>query len=240
MEQLNLQKDGENFIETPTIGQAVPKTNGESDKSELAFKIFESSIKRAKNLVEINVDIKNKKLTISKEKLLDCYRAVIVLSISALDAYIKTFLTVEIKQRLNNKSLSPELKKYIKDDLFTKDSLHQHYFENNFFDIIIQKFDEDFEKKSFQGQKSIEKYMALSGFNNIFKLVSKSADKSADNLLSDIERFTQRRHLIVHCGDHDLNQTDIKVNDISEKDATDCINLVSLIASEIHKLSQKK
>lgn len=211
-----------------------------NEKSELAFKIFNSSIKRAENLLNIDVDSQQNKIPILEDKLLDSYRAVIVLSISALDAYIKTFLIVEIKKSLNEKKLSADLKKYIKEELFTKDSLHQFVLENNFYEKVIEKFDEDFEKRSFQGQKSIDKFMKLAGVNQVFKLVSISADKSVDKLLSSIENFTQRRHLIVHCGDHDLTQTELKENTITEKDASDCIKLVSLIVNEIHKISQPK
>ena len=226
--------------EIPQTGNDVSVQKKNNQKSELAFMIFNSSIKRADNLLNINLDSKNKKNSIPEDKLLDSYRAVIVLSISALDAYVKTFLIVEIKQRLDSKNLSGDLKKYIKEELFNKDTLHQVVLENNFYDKVIERFDEDFEKKSFQGQKSIDKYMSLAGFSQIFKLISKSADKSADNLLRDIERFTQRRHLIVHCGDHDLNQTSLTENKICIEDASDCIKLVSLIANEIHKLSQAK
>jgi len=229
------------------IGEEIPivgtDKNGqiiENEKSELAFKIFNSGIKRAENLLNINIDAANNKLSIPEDKLLDSYRAVVVLSISALDAYIKTFLIVEIKRSLSEKKLSTELKRYIKEDLFTKDALHQVVLENNFYEKVIEKFDEDFEKKSFQGQKSIDKYMKLAGVNQVFKLVSNSADKSVDKLLASIENFTQRRHLIVHCGDHDLTQTELTENRITEKDASDCLNLVRLIVNEIHKISQSK
>jgi hypothetical protein len=241
MQETNeLQGDDKENDETPIVGQEVNQQASDIGKFALAFKIFHSSIKRAENLLNINVDSKSKKLSISEDKLLDSYRAVIVLSISALDAYIKTFLIVEIKQKLSARTLSPDLKKYIKEELFTKETLHQYVLEANFYDKVIERFDEDFEKKSFQGQKSIDKYMSLAGFSQIFKLISKSADKSSDNLLSDIERFTQRRHLIVHCGDHDLNQTSLTENKISATEASDCVKLVRLIANEIHKLSQSK
>ena len=82
--------------------------------------------------------------------------------------------------------------------------------------------------------------MKLAGFNQVFKMISKSADKSIDNLQSDLDRFTSRRHLIVHCGDHDLNQTNLTENQISLTDASECIKLVKLIACEIHKISQTK
>jgi hypothetical protein len=221
-------------------GNLVPDTSNKNEKSELAFKIFKSGIKRAENLLKINIGSDSSALPISNDKLLDSYRAVIVLSISALDAYVKTFLIVEIKRSLNEKKLSSDLKKYIKEELFTKDTLHQHVLEDNFYEKVIEKFDEDFEKRSFQGQKSIDKYMKLAGLNQVFKLISNSADKSVDKLHAAIENFTQRRHLIVHCGDHDLTQTTLTENTITEKDASDCISLVTLIANEIHKISTTK
>lgn len=222
---------------TGSVGLDTPAKN---EKSELAFRIFNSGIRRAENLLKINVGSDDSNLPIPMDKLLDSYRAVIVLSISALDAYVKTFLIVEIKRSLNEKKLSPELKKYIKDELFTKETLHQHVLEDNFYEKVIEKFDEDFEKKSFQGQKLIDKYMKLAGLNQIFKLIANSADRSIDKLHSSIENFTQRRHLIVHCGDHDLTQTTLTENVICEKDASDCIKLVTLIANEIHKISTAK
>jgi hypothetical protein len=221
-------------------GNLVPDTSSKDEKSELAFKIFKSGIKRAENLLKINIGLNSSALLISNDKLLDSYRAVIVLSISALDAYVKTFLIVEIKRSLHEKKLSSDLKKYIKEELFNKDTLHQHVLEDNFYEKVIEKFDEDFEKRSFQGQKSIDKYMKLAGLNQVFKLISNSADKSVDKLHAAIENFTQRRHLIVHCGDHDLTQTILTENTISEKDASDCISLVTLIANEIHKISTMK
>lgn len=228
--------EGDNSLTGNVGSDAVVK----NEKSELAFKIFNSSIRRAENLLTINISSDNASLLISEDKLLDSYRAVIVLSISALDAYVKTFLIVEIKRSLNEKKLSADLKKYIKEELFTKETLHQHVLEDNFYEKVIEKFDEDFEKKSFQGQKSIDKYMKLAGLNQVFKLISNSADKSVDKLHAAIENFTQRRHLIVHCGDHDLTQTTLTEIIISEKDASDCIKLVSLIASEIHKIATSK
>ena len=220
------------------VGQAVPRAKAH-EKSERAFDIFNSSIKRAENLLYIDQDGLNQ-YNIENDKILDCYRAVIVLSISALDAYVKTFLIVEIRIRLEERNLSSELKKYIKEELFDKDTLHQHVLDNNFFEKVSERFDEDFEKKSFQGQKSIDKYMKLAGFDQVFKMVARSADKNADNLQSDIEKFTKRRHLIVHCGDHDLNQTELTESKISVDEASECIKLVKLIACEIHKLSKDR
>lgn len=227
-----------------STGEDIPsnETSGDNSlnekKSELAFKIFNSGIKRAENLLSIDIDSNGESISIKDDKLQDSYRAVIVLSISALDAYIKTFLIVEIKKSLTEKKLSKDLKTYIKEELFSKDELHQVVLENNFYDKVIEKFDNDFEKRSFQGQKSIDKFMRLAGFNQVFKQIANSADKSIDNLLSSIENYTQRRHLIVHCGDHDLTQTELTENKVQKYEASKCLELVKLIATEIHKISQ--
>lgn len=236
--------DNNNETSTEKVGGEIPVTGtsstNETERFERAYNIFNSSIKRAENLLNINLDASKNTLSITEDKLLDSYRAVIVLSISALDAYIKTFVIVEIKQCLESRNLSNNLKQYIKAELFTKEALHQHVLENNFYEKVVERFEEDFEKRSFQGQESINKFMKLAGFTEVFKQISKSADKSVDNLLSDLERFTQRRHNIVHCGDHDLNQTTPTENQINQSDASDCVKLVSLIANEIHKISQSK
>ncbi|HTB30777.1 MAG TPA: hypothetical protein VK808_02055, partial [Bacteroidia bacterium] len=78
--------------DTPVIGKdTMPKENKAKYNSAQAHKIFMSGIKRAENLHSINIDEKGEKLSIPENKILDSYRAVIVLSISALDAYVKTF-----------------------------------------------------------------------------------------------------------------------------------------------------
>jgi len=229
-----------------SVGDDIPSETSNSNevkeaskKSELAFQIFNSGIKRAENLLKINTDENENKLNIPDDKLLDSYRAVIVLSISALDSYIKTFLIVEIKKSLKEKKLGTDLKKYIKEELFSKDELYKVVLEENFYEKVIAKFDTDFEKRSFQGQKSIEKFMKLAGVSQVFKQISISADKSADKLYSSIESFTLRRHEIVHCGDHDLTQTELTENEVEYDDALECVELVKLIANEIHKLSQE-
>lgn len=224
--------------DVPSTPKSATEDGKEKTASDQAYLIFESGIKRAENLLEINIDSEGTALNIPESKLLDSYRAVMVLSISALDSYIKTFLIVEIKKSLTERNLSTDLKKYIKEELFNKEELHQVVLEINFYDQVIKKFDADFEKRSFQGQQSIDKFMKLAGMNQIFKQISISADRSIDNILSSIENYTQRRHLIVHCGDHDLTQTQLTENVIDRKIASDCIAMVKLIATEIHKLSQ--
>ncbi len=233
-------------VNESTVGKSVPSkeapidVNQENEKSEQAFRIFNSGIKRAENLLSINLTSTEDTLSISEDKLEDSYRAVIVLGISALDAYIKTFLIVKIKKSLLERNLSRDLKIYIKEELFSKDELHQVVLENNFYEKVVAKFDQDFEKRSFQGQKSIDKFMKLAGFTQVFKQIANSADRSVDILLSSIEEYTQRRHLIVHCGDHDLTQTELTENKIKKEYASKCIDLVKLIVKEIHKISQSK
>jgi hypothetical protein len=214
----------------------------DNSRFERALKVFNSGIKRAENLLSIDDSSTGKKLSITKDKLHDSYRAVIVLSISALDSFIKTYLGGEIKICLERGNLSSNLKQYIKEELYSKDkdALLNSILEPDFYDKVLEKIEEDFKNKSFQGQKLIDKYMKLAGVEQVFKQISKSANVSADNLQSDLETYTQRRHLIVHCGDHDLSQTEPTENKITKKEAQNCVKLVKLIAEEIHKMKEKR
>ena len=233
---------GQNLYSTK-IGQNAIQSKASSSNFERALKIFNSGIKRAENLLSIDdSSAGKKKLTITKDKLNDSYRAVIVLSISALDSFIKTYLGEEIRICLSKGNLSSNLKQYIKDELFNKDkdSLVNSVLEPDFYDRVLEKFEEDFKNKSFQGQKLIDKYMKLAGVEQVFKQISKNANISADNLQSNLEIYTQRRHQIVHCGDHDLSQTEPTENMISKKDAQNCVKLVKTIAAEIHKMREKR
>lgn len=232
-------QDNKTGAEAPLAAKEVG-TTVKQIKSEQSFKIFNSSIKRANNLLNINFNELNEKLPIPEDKLLDAYRAVILLSIASLDAYVKTFVRVEIKQRLTNWDLTAELKDYIKEDLFGEKELLQYVLDHNFSEKVIEKFNQEFDKKSFQSQQSIDKYMKIAGFKEVFKQISSSADRNNDKLLKDLDKFTGRRHLIAHCGDHDLSQTETTEKEITFEDASNCVALVTFIANEIHKLNQKK
>jgi hypothetical protein len=222
----------------PVKAEAVsPKESVGKPKSSIPYEIFTNSLQRAKNLVDIDTGKDGKKLPIPKCNLEDAYRAAIVLSISALDAYIRTFVLERIKILLSNKSLPTKLKEYIKKVLFDKDTLHTIVFETTFYEKIEEEFSKDFQKQSFQGHRNIESYMAIAGYDDIFRQISKKADRSHDNLRSDIEKYTSRRHEIAHCGDHDLNQTKPTENKITKKYTQECIDLVDSIAKHIHKIS---
>jgi len=231
---------------TTTVGDIVassavvssPQKGGEQS---IAFSIFTNSLRRAKNLIDIDTAKDKTKLQIEEENLNDAYRASIVLSISALDAYVRVFVLDRIKDLLKKQQLPQALKDYIKKDLFpNKETFHGIVFEPDFYKKIEDAFNKDFEKQSFQGQRNIAVYMKIAGYEDIFRKISRNADKSADNLQTNIEKYTQRRHDIVHCGDHDLGQVDITENKIDKQDAQKCIQLVEFIAEQIHQISIQK
>lgn len=49
--------------------------------------------------------------------------------------------------------------------------------------------------------------MELIGHKDIFRDVARSGGTNEENLKKDLGQFTQRRHLITHCGDYNLNQS---------------------------------
>lgn len=212
-----------------------------SAEQSTAFSIFKNSLRRATNIMDIDVAEDGTALPIAKEKLDDAYRATIVLSISALDAYVRVFVLDKIRALLKTQQLPQALKDYIKKDLFpNKETFHSIIFESDFFKKIEDAFNKDFEKQSFQGQRNISVYMKIAGYEDIFRKISRNADKSSDNIQSNIEKFTQRRHDIVHSGDHDLGQIEITENKITKEDAKKCIELVGFIAEQIHQISLQK
>jgi hypothetical protein len=80
---------------TSKIGVKNPNLDGMSavpkQKMLSPYDVFNKCISRAKNLIECKLMCKDK-----KEILDDFYRAAVVLSISALDAFIRTTITTLI------------------------------------------------------------------------------------------------------------------------------------------------
>lgn len=176
-----------------------------------------------------------------EEHFCDAYRAAIVLSISALDAFIRSIVTEKINNILldNTKELPEKLSQYLK-NLLNQDKLLLAARKYNLHEVVDKHIKEDFGTKSFQGEWKIKTFMELVGYQNIFKQVSEKADISETNLMKKLETYTQRRHVIAHSGDYDLNNTEQKENDITKKFAQDCVDIVNKFAKHVNEIYQKK
>ena len=103
-----------NKIDNPNVDgilkKDLPKTTTLS-----SYDIFEKCIKRAENLVSFHTKTAELK-DISEQHYCDCYRSAIVLSISALDAFIRTIIISEIRKKIidKNNKLPTKLSEYIK------------------------------------------------------------------------------------------------------------------------------
>jgi hypothetical protein len=169
--------------------------------------------------------------------LADALRASIVLAVSALDAFVRTFVVNKILERVSDvtQTLPDKLREQIKEYLGT-DTLLDAARIGDLRSRVDKAFRDHFEEQSFQGVKNISLAMRLIGYEDVFKTVAQNPSKNEDHLKRDLAIFTKRRHIIAHCGDYDFAQTPPKVNKISMAQANECIKLVELIAEEIHKL----
>ncbi len=202
------------------------------------YDIFQRCIKRAQNLIDFHSSDKESEIA---EHFCDAYRAAIVLSISALDAFIRSIVTERINNILldNTKELPEKLALYLK-NLLNQDKLLLAARKYNLHEVVDKHIKEDFGTKSFQGEWKIKTFMELVGYNNIFKQVSDKADISETNLMKKLEIYTQRRHIIAHSGDYDLNNTDQKENSINKEFAEDCVGLVNKFAKHVNEIYLKK
>jgi len=222
--------------------KAQGSTKGHSTKTEVskkrhtAYEIFQLSIARSRNQIKIHKAAHGKQSK-PEQYLADAHRAAIVLAIAALDAFVRSFVLNRIRTVLADKShsiessLSDQIKRFLKED-----GLLEAARKDDLLERVEKAFTNDFSKKSFQGIDSIGRCLQLVGIKDVFHEVAIVAKVNEDNLKSDLERFTKRRHIIAHCGDYDLSQNPAVENKITKKDATDCIKTVSVIAKTIHSL----
>lgn len=207
----------------------------EGSQDSVSFDIFKQCIKRAENIIFVASNNKNKKC-IKDEHLKDCFRAAIVLSISALDAFIRKIVVFEIlNQVMKNIPLNNELSKYIK-DLLNQDKLLEAARLSNLKEILEKEIKLDIEQKAFQGTFKINKYMNLIGYKDIFKNVSEKKDINETTLKNNIEKYTNRRHDITHSGDLMLYQNPVKENDITYEYTKKCIDNVKVFAEGINEI----
>jgi len=201
-----------------------------------AYDVFEKCIERASNLVKIHEAAHGKRAKPEKY-LADAHRAAVVLAISALDAFVRTFAMAKIKDRLvNPKSPLPtpliaQIKKFMKDDdlldAARKYDLHER---------VEKAFANDFERRSFQGTRNITECLEMAGYVDVFHIVAKKSQLNEESLRDNLDRFTSRRHVIAHRGDYDLSQLPPSENVITKNDAEECIKLVTKIARTINSL----
>jgi len=222
------RKEGTSTTGTP------PRVTGSAPVT--SYSIFESSIRRAENLLQMRKVPQNAAIKLTSH-FSDARRAAIVLAVAALDAYVRTFVVEEIMAKLVDlKSQVPgKLRDHAKEFL-GQDGLFDAARNGDLNSRLEKAFRESFEERSFQGVKNIEDAMRLIGHDNVFHTIACSASVNEDHLKRDLSRFTKRRHLIAHCGDYDLNQNPPQENDISDEDVRRCVETVKLMALEIHRL----
>ncbi len=223
-----------------TTIKVTPNLSVQSNISSITpFDIFNYCIERAVNLLKIHKAAHGKKVKPEKY-LADAHRATIVLAVSALDAFIRTFIISRIRNILADKSkklpndLVDKIKKFV-----DQDSLIDAARKDDLLDRVEKAFINDFKKRSFQGTKAIEEIMNTIGVNNVFHLVAINAKMNEDQIKNDLDMYTERRHLIAHRGDYELNQQPPLENIITKKDAESCIKLVKVIAKNINALENK-
>lgn len=203
------------------------------------YEVFEKCIKRAENLISIDVSTSSIE-ELSEQHYCDCYRAAIVLAISALDAFVRKTVISEILKVIGRKEqLNPRLAEYIK-GLLNQDKLLEAARNYDLHKVVEDVIKIDFETKSFQGEWKISAFMEMIGFKDIFSDVSVKANINEKNLKKQIGIFTKRRHVIAHSGDYDLNSTPHKENSITKAFVTDCLETVTLFAKTIHTIIEGK
>ena len=174
-------------------------------KSITPYDVFAQCIIRSENLISLH-DSTGDIEEISEEHYCDCYRAAVVLSISALDAFIRKVVVSEIRKIISDgsKVLNKELSEYLK-KLLNQDKLLEAARKYNLLDMVENAVKDDFATKSFQGEWKITSYLTMVGYKDIFAEVSVKADINERNLKKKLALFTSRRHIIAHSGDYDLN-----------------------------------
>ena len=211
----------------------------ETDNSLGPFEVFEKCIKRSENLISFHSSTE-KIEEISEQHYCDCYRAAVVLSISALDAFVRKIVISEITKIIADKNpLNIKLKDYVK-GLLNQDKLLEAARNYDLLEKVENAIKSDFETKSFQGEWKISSYMEMVGHKDIFSEVSIKVDINERNLRKRLNEFTNRRHIIAHSGDYDLNQSPHIENGIDKKFADECVKTVRLFAKTTHDIIEKK
>jgi hypothetical protein len=238
MENEETKGDISKNVDNPKV-DAASSEKIEETSTLSSYEVFEKCIKRAENLISFHSSTE-KIEEISDQHYCDCYRAAVVLSISALDAFVRKVVISEIVKMISDKKpLNTKLSDYLK-GLLNQDKLLEAARNYDLIERVEEAIKSDFETKSFQGEWKISSYMEMVGYKDIFSEVSVKVDINEKNLKRKLSVFTTRRHIIAHSGDIDLNQNPHKENVIDKKYANECVETVRLFAKTINDIIEKK
>ncbi len=196
------------------------------------YDIFLRCIKRSENLINFHSEDKNP----NEEHFCDAYRASVVLTIAALDAYARTVAIAKIKEKIAKKLKQKDpLREYLK-KIMTHDCLLESALNESFLAEIEIQISNDFHQKSFQGQENLTEYFQLAGYPNVIGIVAGKKNLFEATLKSEINKFTKRRHIIAHNGDYATNQTPFVELEIDKKYAQDCLSLISEFTKTLNEI----
>jgi hypothetical protein len=221
---------------TATLGSSTETVIPLVSSDLTPYSIFLRCIKRAENLINFHSDDTNP----DEEHFCDAYRASVVLTIAALDAYARTVAIIKIKERIEKKlSGKDPLREYLK-KIMTHDNLLESVLNDSFNAEMEAQISNDFHQKSFQGDEKITEYMKLAGFPNIFGSVAGKRNLNEKTLKDDINKFTKRRHTIAHNGDYATNQNPIVELKINKEFAKECHELISEFTKTLNEICFKR
>jgi len=195
------------------------------EKSE-AFKVFDKNVDRSQAFLNIfDVDRTKGRPTNDEQELLV---ATIVMSIGALDAFLHD-LVLELVPRFGGDG--PRFKAMTK-EMARQDpglAIRMQYHPDSHEVAFREALSEWLNSQSFHGTLKVIQTGELLGFDVDFPRAGRNAGVSRPE--AALDRFTERRHAIVHRG--------VKPSGLRRRMAVDCLNLVWMIGGVINDESVK-
>lgn len=209
-----------------------------------AYDIFMKCISRADNLISFSRCVDNKKCETlcNNERISDCYRASIVLAVSAFDSFIRQTIISKVINEIiykRDKKISEKLKRYIISKINFEDCFEEAR-KDNFYKYIENEINKDL-NIPFQNCEKISYYFDILGYKQIFNNVAKKINEHKDNVIENFNKYMYRRHSIVHSGDYNNEQTgEIKEIEIDIVFAKKCIEFIKKITLAINDITESK
>ena len=199
-----------------------------------AIQQFRLNIKSVKSLVDIyTLIIKNYPLLTEQSS--EILRAIIVLSISALDCFIHDLIKYGMVETYQGNRLpSKPFEAYQISFKFLKLIESSTKNEKPFY--LEMAISETNSKDSYQSPKSIEYALGLINISKVWNLLSNEMNDKADNIKNQLAVIVNRRNKIAHEADYDDltgDKSAIDINDINH-----VISFIENLCEAIYKIAQ--
>ena len=198
--------------------------------------VFQQNIRRSRALIATHVRLHNKRgkpaMVVS-----DIMRASVVLTVSAIDAYLHGVARRYAAKAAQQNPVPPALLDMIKEWRLDPSEILELTLSEDGADRFAAKVEEHFADRTLQDPSKVEQVYRILGIPDIWQDVARRLGRPKDDLCRDFAAVVKRRHRIAHEADIDPEgKGPTKKRALGRDTASDYCDLIESIVTQLQAI----